>query len=172
MQLLSIQTPKSPAVPVSSPTHGVKRQCHILVVDDDRSVRQAFTWALQDLGCLVVAAANLADALAQMARLEFTPNAVIVDFHLDDGVSGFEVIRLLRRLFSVDLPAVMITGDAAVNDSDERRGQDIRCFSKPVGYSDLDGLIAEIRAGIDPAPVIADPGTSLPAISGKKSAGE
>ncbi len=88
------------------------------------------------------------------------------------GFPGFEVIRLLRRLFSVDLPAVMITGDAAVSDSDERRVQDIRCLSKPVGYSDLDGLIAEIRVGIDPAPVIADPGTIRPAISGKKSAGE
>jgi CheY-like chemotaxis protein len=172
MQLLSIQTPKSPAVPVSPSTHGVKRQCRILVVDDDRSVRQAFTWALQDLDCLIVAAANLPDAVAQMTRLEFTPDAVIVDFHLDDGVSGFDVIRLLRRLFSVDLPAVTITGDAAVSDSDEQPFQDIRCLSKPVKYSDLDGLIAEIRAGIDQAPVIADPGASLPAICEKKSTGE
>src|SRR4051812_11095354 len=116
MQLLSIQTPKSPAVPASPLTHGVKRQCHILVIDDDRSVRQAFTWVLQDLDCLIVAAANLADALVQMARAEFTPDAVIVDFHLEDGVTGFEVIRRLRRLFSVDLPAVMITGDDAVSD--------------------------------------------------------
>jgi hypothetical protein len=29
--------------------------------------------------------------------------------------------------------------------------QDIRCLSKPVGYSDLDGLIAEISVRIDPA---------------------
>ena len=151
MQLFSIQTPNSPAVPVSSPTQGVRSQCHILVVDDDRSVRQAFTWALQDLDCLIVAAANLADAVAQMAHSEFTPDAVIVDFHLDDGVSGFEVIRLLRRLFSVDLPAVMITGDAAVSGLDERSVHDIRCLSKPVGYSELDGLIAEIRVGIDTA---------------------
>ena len=79
---------------------------------------------------------------------------------------------LLRQLFSVDLPAVMITGDSALNDSDEGAVQDIRCLSKPVGYSDLDGLIAKIRAGIGPEPVIVDPGTSTPAASGKKSAGE
>ena len=156
MQLLSNQNPNSPVVPVSPSRQGVRRQCNILVVDDDRSVRQAFTWVLQDLDCLVVAAANLADALAQMTRMEFTPDAVIVDFHLEGGVSGFDVIHLLRQLFSVDLPAVMITGDAAITDSDERMAQDIRCqgircLSKPVGYSDLDGLIAEIKVGIDPA---------------------
>ena len=104
--------------------------------------------------------------------MEFTPDAVIVDFHLEDGVSGFEVIRLLRRLFSVDLPAVMITGDAAVSDSDERKVQDIRCLSKPVGYSDLDGLIAEIRVWDRPGAVIADPRTYCQQFLGKKSAGE
>jgi CheY-like chemotaxis protein len=122
-----------------------------LLVDDDRSVRQAFTWALQDLNCLVVAAADLADALAQMARMEFTPDAVIADFHLGDGVSGIEVIRLLRSLFNADLPAVMITADDSIGDSDELKVTAIRCLSKPVGYSDLDGLIAEFRVGIDPA---------------------
>jgi CheY-like chemotaxis protein len=150
MQLLPIPTPNSPVVPVSLSTLGIRLQCRILLIDDDCSVRQAFTWALQDLSCLVVAAANLADALAQMARMEFTPDAVIVDFHLEDGVSGVEVIRLLRSLFNADLPAVMITGDAAVSDSDELKVQTIRCLSKPVGYSDLDGLIAEFRVGIDP----------------------
>jgi CheY-like chemotaxis protein len=150
MQLLSISTPNAPVIPVSPPTHGARRQCRILLIDDDRSVRQAFTWALQDLNCLVVAATNLADALAQMARMEFTPDAVIADFHLGDGVSGLEVIRLLRSLFNADLPAVMITGDASVGDSDEFKVQTIRCLSKPVGYSDLDGLIAEFRIGIDP----------------------
>jgi CheY-like chemotaxis protein len=122
-----------------------------LVVDDDPSVRQAFTWALQDLDCLVVAAPNLADGLEQMVRMEFTPDAVIVDFHLENGVSGFDVIHLLRRLFGVDLPAVMITGDAAVSGLDERTVHNVRCLSKPVGYSELDGLIAEIRVGIEPA---------------------
>jgi len=151
MQLISIQSSNAPAVPLSPPTPGGGRQCRILVIDDDRSVRQAFTWTLQDLDCLVVAAAGLADALAQMIRMEFTPDAVIVDFHLDDGASGFEVIRLLRRLFSVDLPAVIITGDTAFSDSDEMMAETVRCLSKPVGYSDLGGLIAGIRIGIDPA---------------------
>ena len=114
MYLLPTQASKSLTVPVSPLTHGVKRQCHILVVDDDCSVRQAFTWVLQDLDCLPVAAANLADAPANVSP-EFTPDAVIVDFHLDDGITGFEVIRRLRRLFSMDLPAVMITGDSAVS---------------------------------------------------------
>jgi hypothetical protein len=53
----------------------------------------------------------------------------------------------------------MITGDAAFSDSKDQAFQDIRCLSKPVGYSDLDGLIAEIRAGIDREPVIAGPRT-------------
>ena len=109
---------------------------------------------------------NLGDALSCMAKESFIPDAVIVDFHLDDGSSGIDVIRILRLRFKADLPAVIITGDASIAEADGSGVQGIRCLSKPVGYADLGGLIAAFKSGIVSAPIIpvpAMPGKSPPA---------
>ena len=121
-----------------------------VLCDDDQFLRSMVESIVARHGHDVVGCAD-GGVDATMLVESAKPDAVIVDFHLEDGVSGFDVIHLLRRLFNADLPAVMITGDDAVSDSDERMIQDIRCLSKPVGYSDLDGLIAEISVRIDPA---------------------
>jgi len=156
MQLTSIEIANSPVVPASPPARDVKLECQILVIDDDRSVQQAFLWALQDLDCQVVAAPNLADALAQMSAVHFIPDAVVADFHLDGGASGLEVIRLLRRLFHTELLACIITGDGSISELGELDAENIRCLSKPVGYADLDNLIADFRIGIARKPTILD----------------
>jgi DNA-binding NtrC family response regulator len=135
--------------------HKVVRKCRIVIIDDDRAIRQAFTWALQDLDCEVIASSHIADALSQMMRLEFVPDAVIADYHLDNETSGLRVIRLFRRLFRVDLPAVVITGDtftAGLAGPDEG----IRWLFKPVGYTGLASLVDSFRTSMDRMPVSAE----------------
>jgi CheY-like chemotaxis protein len=141
MQLLPVPALNLPVLPKPI----VEPSCRVLVIDDDQTVRQAFMWALQDIGCLVVAAPNLAEALTGMTGAEFTPDGVMVDLHLDDGSSGLEVIRHLRARLRVDLPAFIVTGDASAGNLACAAAEDIRCLSKPLGYADLIGLIAEIR---------------------------
>jgi DNA-binding NtrC family response regulator len=132
--------------------HKVVRKCRIVIIDDDRSIRQAFTWALQDLDCEVIASSHIADALSQMMRLQFVPDAVIADYHLNNETSGLTVIRLIRRLFRVDLPAVVITGDisaAGLAGPDEG----IRWLFKPVGYTSLASLVDNFQAAMERIPV-------------------
>jgi ActR/RegA family two-component response regulator len=166
MHTVSTQAANSPIAEIPCAMQGIGQRCNILVIDDDQSVRQAFTWALQDLDCFVVASSNLGDALSCMAKESFIPDAVIVDFHLGDGSSGIDVIRLLRLRFKADLPAVIITGDASIAEADGSGVQGIRCLSKPVGYADLGRLIAAFKSAIVSAPIIpvpAMPGKSPPA---------
>lgn len=125
--------------------HKVVRKCRIVMIDDDRSIRQAFTWALQDLDCEVIASSHIADALSQMLRLQFVPDAVIADYHLDNETSGLRVIRLIRRLFRVDLPAVVITGDISAAEI-VLPNEGIRWLFKPVSYTSLAILVEEFRA--------------------------
>jgi hypothetical protein len=80
---------------------------------------------------------------------------VIVDYHLDNETSGLRIIRLIRRLFRVDLPAVVITGDisaAGLAGPDEG----IRWLFKPVGYTSLAGLVDNFRTSMDRMPVSAE----------------
>jgi DNA-binding NtrC family response regulator len=130
-------------------------KCRIVIIDDDRSIRQAFTWALQDLDCEVIASSHIADALSQMMRLDFVPDGVIADYHLDNETSGLRVIRLIRRLFRVDVPAVVITGDisaAGLAGPDEG----IRWLFKPVGYTSLASLVDDFRASMERVPMAAE----------------
>lgn len=159
MQLFIMPSPNLPVdkahrlVPVVC--QKIMRKCRIVIIDDDPSIRQAFTWALQDLDCEVIASSHMADALSQMMRMEFVPDAVIADYHLDSEISGLKVIRLFRLLFRVDLPAVVITGDTSATGL---AGPDdgIRWLFKPVGYTGLAGLVDNFRTTMERIPVVAE----------------
>jgi DNA-binding NtrC family response regulator len=159
MQLFTMPPSILPIIPAVSPipadSHSSVCKCRIVIIDDDCSIRQAFTWALQDLGCEVIASSHIADALSQMMRLEFVPDGVIADYHLDNGTSGLRVIRLIRRMFRADLPVVVITGDisaAGLAGPDEG----IRWLFKPVGYTSLASLVDNFRASKERIPVVAE----------------
>ena len=66
----------------------------ILVVDDERAVRDALRRALELEGYEVALAADGAEALAP-ARGERKPDAVVLDV-LMPGIDGLEVCRRLR----------------------------------------------------------------------------
>jgi two-component system CheB/CheR fusion protein len=151
MQLLTMPPPILPVAPAACPMpdsrRDLVRQCRVVIIDDDSSIRQAFTWAFQDLECEVIASSGSADALAQMMRLKFVPDAVIADYHIDNETSGLRAIRLIRRLFRLDLPAVIITGDISISAAElVRPDEGIRWLFKPVGYTDLSSLVDGFRA--------------------------
>jgi DNA-binding NtrC family response regulator len=159
MQLFTMPPSIMPVVPAACPIpivgQSLVRQCRIVIIDDDPSIRQAFTWALQDLDCEIISSSHIADALTQMMRLEFVPDAVIADYHLDNEMSGLRVIRLVRRLFRRDLPAVIITGDisaAGLAGPDEG----IRWLFKPVGYTGLANLVDNFRTSMERIPVVGE----------------
>ena len=85
----------------------------ILVVDDERAVRESLRRALELEGYEIELAADGNEALY---RLEVTeePDAVILDV-LMPGVDGLEVCRRLRRAGS-KLPVLMLTARTEVDD--------------------------------------------------------
>ena len=76
----------------------------ILVVDDDRSLRELLAMHLEERGLVARTAATAAEgeALAQ----ELRPLAIVLDVRLPDR-SGLELIEALRR--TTDAPVLMIT---------------------------------------------------------------
>ena len=93
---------------------------HILIVDDERAIREMVCLALTQAGygCLEAASAHEArDVIAQRQ-----PALVLLDWMLP-GVSGVEFARALRRdPNTVDLPVIMLT--ARVDEQDMIRGLD------------------------------------------------
>jgi two-component system, OmpR family, response regulator MprA len=84
----------------------------ILVVDDERAVRESLRRALELEGYRVQMAGDGAEAIAQLATDQ--PDAVVLDV-LMPGVDGLEVCRHVRRSGST-LPVLMLTARDGVGD--------------------------------------------------------
>ena len=112
----------------------------LLVVDDDRALRDVLRRALTLAGYEVRLAESGAGALAEVAGS--APDAVVLDVGLPD-IDGLEVCRLLRREGN-RVPVLMLTARAAV--SDRIDGLDAGADDYLVKPFDVDELKARLRA--------------------------
>jgi two-component system, OmpR family, response regulator MprA len=112
----------------------------LLVVDDDRALRDVLRRALTLAGYDVRLAESGAAALADVASS--VPDAVVLDIGLPD-IDGLEVCRLLRREGN-RVPVLMLTARAAV--SDRIDGLDAGADDYLVKPFDIDELKARLRA--------------------------
>jgi two-component system, OmpR family, response regulator MprA len=112
----------------------------LLVVDDDRALRDVLRRALALAGYDVRLSESGAGALAEVAAS--VPDAVVLDVGLPD-IDGLEVCRLLRREGN-RVPVLMLTARDAV--SDRIDGLDAGADDYLVKPFDIDELKARIRA--------------------------
>ena len=112
----------------------------LLVVDDDRALRDVLRRALGLSGYEVRLSENGAEALS--AVVEDAPDAVVLDVGLPD-IDGLEVCRLLRREGN-RVPVLMLTARDAV--SDRIDGLDAGADDYLVKPFDVDELRARLRA--------------------------
>ena len=112
----------------------------LLVVDDDRALREVLRRALTLGGYDVRLAENGAGALGEIAG--GVPDAVVLDIGLPD-IDGLEVCRLLRREGN-RVPVLMLTARDAV--ADRIDGLDAGADDYLVKPFDIDELKARLRA--------------------------
>ena len=85
---------------------------HILIIDDDRRIRQLLTKYLTEHDYRVTAAENAAQARARMRGIDF--DLLVLDVMMP-GESGFEFAQDLRK--SNDVPILMLT---ALSEKEQR----------------------------------------------------
>jgi two-component system, OmpR family, response regulator MprA len=114
----------------------------ILVVDDERAVRESLRRALELEGYEIELAEGGSEALATLGRDEPQPDAVILDL-LMPGVDGLEVCRRLRATGN-HVPVLMLTA----RDEVENRvaGLDAGADDYVTKPFALEELLARIRA--------------------------
>src|ERR1700753_102794 len=112
----------------------------LLVVDDDRGLRDVLRRALSLSGYEVVLAANGSEALSEVTSS--VPDAVVLDVGLPDS-AGLELCRLLRREGN-RVPVLMLTARDAV--SDRIDGLDAGADDYLIKPFDVDELRARLRA--------------------------
>lgn len=115
----------------------------ILVVDDDEAVRLGMYHLLADWGARCLAVESLDEAL----RLEGEgPDAIICDYRLRDGVTGDDVIRVLRSHYQREIPAILVTGDTAPERLRDAASSGIPLMHKPVAPPLLRRVLLQLLA--------------------------
>ncbi len=93
---------------------------HILIIDDEASLRQTMARILQRAGYEVTTAANGKDGLALIAEQAF--DLLYLDIRMPD-ISGLELLKLIHAQFP-ELPVILFTAQPDLNSAVEalRRG--------------------------------------------------
>jgi len=120
---LSIGEPNSPAAPLS----GLK----VLAIDNEPRVLDGMRVLLSKWGCRVATAQGLEEAYEALEALEGPPDAIIADYHLDDG-DGLTAIATLRDRVGFFVPAILATADRGQDVRDAAARVDVALLNKPL----------------------------------------
>jgi two-component system phosphate regulon response regulator OmpR len=140
------------AAPVASPSDDAP---HLLVVDDDRRIRDLLSRYLAREGFRVTTAGNAAEARAKLDGLSF--DLLVLDVMMP-GESGFDLAQAIRASSAV--PILMLT--ARDETQDRIRGLELGAddyVTKPFEARELSLRISNILKRQQPAP--AQPAESL-----------
>lgn len=134
----------------------MKQLKQILVVDDHFAVLDSLRTLLQsaDPSYQVVAVPSAEEGFLELGRIPY--DLLITDIRLP-GMSGFELVRRVRRL-RPEIPVIMITTapSAAEREEAERLGV-IRYMEKPLNTRAFLATVQSALTGATPVPVPAPP---------------
>jgi two-component system, sensor histidine kinase len=128
----------------------------IVVVEDEPAVRAGLEVLLTGWGAQIDAFESVAASRAWAAQSDpavVKPDLLIVDYRLEEGLSGVDAITALRARFGAATPAILITGSTMTGHDKEAQEHDFHLLIKPVVPNKLRAMIA-FKLGVK-APVVA-----------------
>lgn len=113
----------------------------VLIVEDDPALRESLELFLRADGHQPAMAASGAEAIELVERRAVRPDLVIVDYNLQGGLNGLQVMARLRETLGHDVPALVLTGDISTETLRNVAAQGYDQRSKPVAAQELSGLV-------------------------------
>jgi CheY-like chemotaxis protein len=108
------------------------------VIDDDPLVLDSMRCTLQDLGCHVMAAGSVLEALERVGGEARVPDIIISDYRLRDRETGIDAIRILRENLhgeeapALPIPGLIISGDTSPEELNAVSQEGLIMLHKPV----------------------------------------
>ncbi len=147
----SVTTPRLRRLPGAAPPAPCgelrprARDLVVLLVENDPEVAHALILTIEGWGNHVVHAETGEDAIALVAEIDITPDRLLLDYQLGDGMTGVEVLRRLRAVHG-DIPARVISASRRQDIVDACRAEDVRLVPKPLDHRQLIGLLDDTGA--------------------------
>lgn len=130
-----------PALPASDDR--LEGAC-ILVIEDDREVREASRVLLRGWGCEVLLAANAQEALDRVPEWTRRPDLVIADFRLPQGWTGVGAIQKLGEAAGWTPKGIVVTGDTDPERIREANQAGFHIAYKPLRPARLRALVTRL----------------------------
>ena len=125
----------------SSESHG-KRELRILVIDDEKVVRDFLAKFLELEGAYVVLAKDGAEALALARQEEF--DSVFMEINMP-GMDGIQALRELKKI-QPSATYVMMSGNHTDTRIDEAISEGAAwCFKKPFDLEEIHSHLQKVR---------------------------
>jgi Na+/proline symporter/signal transduction histidine kinase/CheY-like chemotaxis protein len=129
-----------PEIHPAAPLEGIVTMC----IENEPQVLAGMQALLSGWGCHVIAVPGLDAALAALEDNAPRPDALLVDYHLDDG-NGIDAVTALRARLRSEVPAALVTADRSPAVRNEARSKDIQVLNKPVKPAALRAFLAQWR---------------------------
>lgn len=116
----------------------------ILLVDDDRDIREALTETLEDAGFSISTATNGADALRVLGEMERPPAAILLDLMMPvmDGYGFLEARRSKAAL--TEIPVIVVTAGHRIDR--DRLTEATAIIPKPIKLPQLMSTLREVTS--------------------------
>jgi DNA-binding response OmpR family regulator len=115
----------------------------ILLIEDDRDVRETLAEVLQEEGYLVSMAKTGADALQQLGARQKLPAAILLDLMMP-VMNGWDFWSVQQRnLAWAAIPVVVISADTNAKDKSTSL-HPIACLRKPLDIDELLAILARL----------------------------
>ena len=147
---LAIELPLDTTQPLAAPATTLvppKRRLSVLVVDDEENVRRGMVLLAKRLGHDVTGVERLADATRSLTEPEGDRfDALLVDVHLDEANSGFDLFERLRlEGRGRERRIVFTTGDSiSARTRDELQRSERPVLRKPFSLQDLSDMLERV----------------------------
>lgn len=122
----------------------------VIVIDDEQAIRDAMLGLLETWGCEVLIAGSGDDILFKISDSGFNPDIIIADYRLPGSMNGVQVVGEIRALFNHDVPAILITGDIAIDKLQDVQESQIPFLHKPIHPGKLRTLMQHLLKSISP----------------------
>ena len=140
------------SVPGKGPVDLTLAGRRIVVVEDEPAVRAGLEVLLAGWGAQIDAFDSVGSSRAWAERsdpLVIKPDLLIVDYRLEEGLSGVDAIKALRARFGAALPAILVTGSTMTGHDREATEHNFHLLIKPVVPNKLRAMIA-FKLGVRP----------------------
>lgn len=133
--------PIKPNASAMAMIHDALRGKTVLLIDDDASIRDGAAEMLERWDCAAVTAGSASEALELIGMSGFSPDAIIADYRLRDGLTGVDAIHALHASLG-KVPAAILTGDTAPDRLNEARASGFPLAHKPLTTAKLRTLLS------------------------------